>query len=432
MYKTLANYVKCSSPEGSFRQLGSTHIFSNTRKNILARYKRAYSNILDSRLFVDKQIARAQAFIKYEKLGIDKMELGKPGRLIQHRSYEYLYLLKSFVLQFDLVLKQKELYGFFDQPLHHVFSKLHDNAGLASSIKQSWDHFKTPFAVCLDHSKFDGHYDVPLLKAEHGFWDTLFNSSLLRSLLKMQLRNSVITHGGVRYKVEGKRLSGEYTTSAGNTLTNYIMIVCWLYSVGIVNARIHVNGDDSIIIIEREDYDRLPDLKFFREFGMETELEIATSIFQQIKFCQASPVRIDNCWRMIKNPYRTISRFCYANSKFRRCASRFLAGSSLCELAVHAGVPILQSFFLATLSNNIHSSPLGSVDKVPARLNSMKEITIQPISETARSDFELAFDVPVAEQLVIERDLAGILVKNPIHKTLLQKYIEKYKNFHLN
>jgi len=250
----------------------------------------------------------------------------------------------------------------------------------------------------------------------------------LKRLLKMQFVNKGVTSNGVRYKVNGTRLSGEYTTSEGNTVMNYLMLITWLQASNIDKARVHVNGDDSVIIIEHTQRRKLLDLNFFRNFNMETEKDREVYDFRLISYCQTQPIRVmrdgNLVWYMVKEPARALSRIQYADNRYIRIWERYLTGVGLCELAVSSGIPITQA--LSTLLVSLSNKPLGSVDKFPAN-NSGNQSKIQPIVKQTRVDYEYAFGIPELTQIMIEDQIAG-LIRSTQDRTL-NANLERYKNF---
>jgi hypothetical protein len=404
-------------------------VFKNTRPKILSRYRNAYRSIREGRVFLDNINSNLKTFVKYEKIPIGKINSGKPPRLIQHRSYEYLYALKSCLLNYDLLLKNnKDQVMFNNQAVGDIFTKMHDQYGIASALRRSWDSFKNPVAICLDHSKFDGHYHEELLKLEHEYWHQLSASKLLTRLLRMQLRQKGVTKKGIRYKVKGTRASGEYTTSSGNSVLNYCMLACYLKASGITNFKIAVNGDDSVLFFEASELNKLKPLSYFNNFNMETECDRIVHDFCEITYCQTSPVRVLRDqrlqWYMCKTPARAISRICFAPYQYKQALGRYRAGIGLCELASNRGVPILQSIALSMLSMSDLVRPLACVDRYPAAMSG-NDVGVSDIPLQTRLDFQTAFNINVTEQLRIERELAGRLKKSP----LLKPYIARYKNF---
>lgn len=398
-------------------------VVDQSRPSIKQRYKRAYRDLVYKRVDISEKHAMAKAFIKFEKIPLTKFEEGKAPRLIQYRSFEYLLLLKSCIKPFSDAIKTRKILHSNSQPLDQIYTKTLTPAALATAMRDSWNSFPSPVAVCLDHSKFDGHYAKELLDIEHDMWLVMFKSYLLKKLLKLQVNNVGFSQCGFKYKIKGTRLSGEYTTSDGNTTTNLGMIEVWLQSSGVTKYRLHINGDDSVVILDSSDLDKLLPLDFFNNFNMETELEAIAYDFRHIKYCQTSPIRVGGAWRMVKDPIRTLSRMSYADAKYALCRQRYVLGISLCELAVSSGVPMLQSFCLRNL--NSKAKPLGSVDKYPAKVASQKHLELQDISLETRTDFAEAFGISLSQQYAFEHEMAGQTDE------LALIVLEKYKQFHL-
>lgn len=429
--KVLENVLlEMASVMHPFVAVSHQELMENTRSKLKKRYQQAYSGIIDRNIFVNNKEAIAKCFIKYEKNPISKFNEGKSPRLIQFRSFYYLYLLKKQMLGHSLQIKHEERIWFYGQSVKTIFTKIHDNYGIASVLKESWNEFCSPVAFCLDHSKFDGHYCKELLSLEHMYWKILNRSSTLKRLLDLQIDNRGFTAGGLKYKGNA-RLSGEYTTSEGNSVMNYAMIISWLRAGNISKARVHVNGDDSVVILDYSEINKLADLSYFRNFNMETEPEIITTIFQQISYCQASPIRLlkDNkiVWYMCKNPIRSLSRLQYCDKKFcdPKVYKRFLLSIGLCELAISSGVPIMQAFALLLIDND--ARPLGCVDKIPARMSGNLSEK-RAILNITRNDFEMAFGITFAQQKYYEECFAG----RSRSSQDLKANLHKYKNFIYN
>lgn len=396
----------------------------SSRPNIRGRYKRAYRDLVYKRIDVGEKEATAKAFVKFEKIPETKFLDGKAPRLIQYRSFDYLLLLKSCIKPFSDAIKTKEIRHSNGQLYGDIYTKTKVPTEVARLMKEAWDEFIHPVGVCADHAKFDGHYAEQLLEAEHAMWLRMMFSKLLKKLLNLQINNKGYTQNGIRYRVKGTRLSGEYTTSDGNTTTNIFMITQWLEDSGVSKYKLFVNGDDSVIIMEYSDYLKCLPFEYFANFNMETELEALAFDFRQIKYCQTSPIRVGGVWKMIKDPVRTLSRMSYADSKYANCRARYSLGINLCELAVSSGVPILQSFCLRNMS--VNTKPLGSVDKYPAKVASQHSLLIQHISDETRGDFEVAFGISKNQQIRFEMEMAGET------NELAFINLKKYKDFHLN
>lgn len=407
-------------------------LMQHTRSNIKRRYKMAYYNIRNGRITTGAANPTIKAFVKYEKIPTSKMLANKPPRLIQFRSYEYLYQLKKHILGYDIRLKEhKDEMEFNGQTVGTIYTKMHDNYGIAAALRKNWDHFNDPIAILLDAGKFDGHYKKRNLTREHQFWRMVLTPTrALLNLLKNQIKTKGTSQNGIKFKADTNRGSGEYTTSDGNSVSMYSMLAAWLKDSGLLpnEFRISVNGDDSVVIIDRSNRNKLLPLSWFTNLNMDMESGGIVDNFCEISYCQASPIRVERdgklVWYMVSTPFRFMSRACYAPSEYLRCVDRYLSSVGLCALAQNAGVPIVQEFALAVLAHGNYDRPLGGFDRYPA-VRSGNEARVKSIHQVTRNDFEAAFGLSPQEQVVWEMGLAGSVKSNPGFKA----HLEKYRNY---
>lgn len=403
-------------------------VIDNTTQSKKSRYRKAFSNILFRNLFLDTKHSELKSFVKFEPFAKNKL-LEKPPRLIQYRSFEFTYSMKSYLHNFGLALKDPflDIRMINDQPARECFTKYLKDDEQIEVLLKAWNAFIDPVAVLIDMKSFDGHYDYELLKIENEFWDSIFRSSFLKYLLKQTLKNTAVTMNRIVYKFRGKRCSGEYSTSDGNSNVNWNMLKLW---TGTIKCYIFVNGDDSIIIMDRSSLGDLPPKEFFNNFNMEATVEIVDN-FENIEYCQRQPVKIGGKFKWVRKPFRFLTRFTVTDSKYIHCPERYCLGKALCELHQCSGVPILQAFCLKIIADSVDRKPLGSVDKVPANnaYSSIQPIVIREISLEDRQNFERSFGISVSEQLEIENGLdAGINIIDP---TII-KFLERYKFFVYN
>jgi hypothetical protein len=154
--------------------------------------------------------------------------------------------------------------------------------------------------------------------------------------------------------------------------------------------------------------------------------------FQQITYCQSSPIRVNDgsgnlIWKMIKTPIRSMSRMAYAEVRYARIIDRYIAGVALCELACNMGVPILQDHSVRALSWVTHSRPLGSIEKAPAQDALVGTLSIIPVLNETREDFEVAFGLGIPEQLEYE-SFTGAFQNTPEYSRV-KLFIQKHRNF---
>jgi len=403
-------------------------LIKHTRAGIRRRYRNARIRLINKNTEITAVLTKLKAFVKYEKIPIGKFETGKAPRLIQYRSFEYLYLLKKMLLGFDIQLKNlSDDVRWYHQPLRSVYTKLGNQKDTAQSLRESWDSYANPVAYCFDHRSYDGSIEEDTLLEEHRFWLKLSKSELLKMLLKAQLECHGMTSSGLRFKGKAKRASGEFTTSNGNSNINIAAITSWCLASKLDSFRIHVNGDDSVVIFDASEMRKAVGVDYFMNFGLETEMEEPVFDFRKISYCQANPIRVCGQWTMIKEPFRALSRMCFCDDAHRHHMQRFRLTNGICDLAIYSGVPMLQQFALYEIDRGFKQRPLGSIDKYPAVLSG-NEVGTSPITRECREDFYEAFGITEDYQAWFELQLAG-KITNP---QFVKETITKYKRFHLN
>lgn len=385
------------------------------------RYAKALDNVQKGKV-IDTRIS---SFIKIEKFTQDKL-YEKPPRLIQHRSYEYLALLTKFLKPIDNYIKNSKVI-FLGQEIGSIIGRGKDMTTLATQVYNLSKEYLEPVFICLDHTSWDAHVTSNLLKLEHKFYNKLAKNRWLRALLKKQLNNYGRTMNGVVYKTKGRRMSGEYNTSLGNTLINYWIIKSVCILCGISNSSIVCNGDDSILILERKDYKSF-DLNLFKFFNQETKLEKVTSIFEEVEFCQCQPVLAKGIYRFVRKPERVISRSTCMTEDFSKCVKRYFMSIGLCELALNRGIPILQAFSLRLIQLADGNRPLDSVRDFKAKFE--PDLQILPIDFKTRESFSRAFGYTIEQQLYLEKILGPDKNLARSKEISSSKAILKYKNYH--
>jgi len=403
-------------------------VVNSTKGSKKKRYIKALNNIIEKRIIFDQRQTRVNFFVKVEKWPVSKIEKGKPPRGIQFRSFEYLLALKRAMT--PLVDLTKIDHDFGDYNMSKVFTKNHTPKVIAKNLREAWDSFKCPVAICMDHSLWDGRYAKELLEQEHNRHlkiTKLKNNSLLGRLLKAQIKNGGYSMGGIKYKVIGHRCSGEYTTSHGNGESNFLILRTVCIFLGIIRFIIFVNGDDSIILCEEEDRAKLENnLHLFKNFNQLTEIEISTNVFEEITYCQTSPVLINDgdgnmIWNMVRNPTRVISRINYSDQNWGKCLNKFLVSLGLCELSVNMGVPILQELSIWLIRKGGCVRPLTTY-KTDHYSND--QLRIVDINLETRVSFEKAFGMSISEQLNIETILRDEYNDQPRDHSDIHKILE--------
>jgi hypothetical protein len=406
------------SKQHDFKKWDFKTLIQNTRTKKRGRYRNAYLNLKNNRHISLNSMAKIQTFIKYEKISQDKLDDRKPARLIQHRSYEYLYLLKSFVGPMADIIKRSNIKINDRQQLSEIFGVGMSIEELSNRIVDVHSRHLKPVVLCIDHSKWDGHFNKYLMKECHKFWKALMKDHLFSKLLDMQLNNSCITQNGLRYKCEASRMSGEYTTSIENSLANYFI----LQSI-FPNASIIVNGDDSLVFLDHKDYDKninIPAL--FTPFGQETKLDKVAYTIDEIDFCQHRMIKYKNGYKLCRSLDRFLGRIQYCDKKLNDLNyDKYIAGMALCELNVVKGMPILQNFCCHLLGLAKFRGPLEIARDDFKHISSTK-LELQEVSWESRQSFSDTFNISITEQLRLEKIFS-------YESKTVTNYLEKHQQF---
>lgn len=214
----------------------------------------------------------------------------------------------------------------------------------ATRLREMWKEFTNPMVVLLDHSRFDASMNKYHLRAEHKWYKSMFPH--LHNLLRCQERNYGRSSAW-KYHVIATRMSGDYNTALGTTYINHNIIQSWL-EVSQVKGEFLIDGDDSVVIVEKRDVHRL-NFDHFKLMGLKTKSSFVDK-FSEIEFCQSRPVKTVKGWVMVRNPQRVISNMQLCLRQYRGVASlRWLKAVCEAEFSNAVGVPFLQPFFLDML-----------------------------------------------------------------------------------
>jgi len=169
-----------------------------------------------------------------------------------------------------------------------------------------------------------------------------------------------------------------------------------------------INGDDSLIVIERRDLAKSRDIGIFKEFGFNMKFEVAMNI-EEAEFCQARFINTNYGPTMSRNPIRILGRTSWTTTKYgRRDIRAFLNTIGLCERAASYGVPIASALAtklieMASTSRKVTLSPWLTqqyLDKLRPWKTGPPTITLE-----TRTSFESAWGISVADQLRIENSI---------------------------
>lgn len=374
------------------------------------RKRTIYENAYDS--LCSTPVTRADALIK-AFVKVEKANVGKAPRCIQPRNPRYNFRVGQFVkpIEHRIYRRIAKIYG--DGP---TVMKGYTVEGVAKVMRGKWDSFHDPVAVGLDATKFDMHVSVEMLRWEHSVYEAMYGGSpYLRKLLSWQRSNKGVGYaedGKLRYKVAGKRASGDMNTALGNCL-----IMCglvWRYSRDRgVPTKLVNNGDDCVVFMERSDLERfsagLDD--WFLRMGFRMTVEPAVSDFEAIEFCQMRPIHTQRGWVMVRNIPTALRKDTMCTMKLdQESVRKWIGAVGECGLALCAGVPVMQAFYLAYCRSGVKWGKMANAPQMDTGLSRMRgdlksrEVVV---TDRARLSCYIAWNITPDEQVALEEHYNG-------------------------
>lgn len=358
-------------------------------------YEAARLLVLGPKFF--KTWAKVKMFVKPDKYPRGSIDAKAP-RAIQYRTPMYNLALATYLAPFEHSYYQyKDSYGL------RVVAKSLNNLERADNIVQASKMFDNPCFVLCDHSKFDSHVNVDHLKFLHSIYNSHFKSEQLRKLLRLQLMNTGYSKGGIKYRVKGTRMSGDYDTALGNTLLNhYILDFVFRH----VKHHILLDGDDSVIVLEKSDLDSI-NWHEFSILGMTTTYEVVFEL-TEVEFCRSRLVDVDRTPRFARDWKRALANMGISVQTYpdTKTWMRYYAGVGLGELAMSSGVPILGPLALK----------LSKLSERPILLPEYKFKGVYThwveVDDQARLDYYLQWGISPSEQENLERTILNTPVQN--------------------
>lgn len=355
------------------------------------RMRRRYTAAMGKE--VTSSSAVVKMFVKYELMHDDS----KAPRAIQYRSSEYTANLARYLIPIEHALYSACL----EENHHFRFAAKGRNAQeRAEDLRSMYEYYNNPTIYLADHSKFDSCVSLQHLELEHELYKSCNSSRFLRFLLQKQKKNVGFTGSGIRYKCDGRRMSGDANTASGNTVINYLVLRRMFGS----DAIIYVDGDDSVVFMPN----RVTPLT--EGTGFNTKIEVVDD-FQDIEFCQAKPVLTTHGWVMCKNPLRAVAR------ASTRCGSQktdmidYLFTIGVGEGYASSQMPILSAlayrYRQAGKNGKFRNALLPYALKIARWANSIERPT--PVS---RRSFALAWGIDEPLQLWYEQQIMAMVLNH--------------------
>lgn len=366
-------------------------------------FERAYESLQTDPLV--EEDGKVRMFLKMDKYECGAEFKPKAPRCIQFRQKRYGLELGRYVHPLE-----QELYNStVDASGTHVFAKCRNSEQRAADLWEKANEFVEPVFVLLDQTNWDAHVNATLLEYEHQTYLRKCPRTELRQLLNWQRQNNGATKNGTKYQTRYTRMSGDMNTALGNCVINYGLLYSWTMEAG-VKACFYIDGDDSVVVVDRKDAVKLSELdpaKWFLNFGMEAKVEWATE-FEHCEFCQSRPVWDGLGWKMVRNPERFLLRSEWTVQPHQpEFIPRLVSSVGKCELASGIGIPVVQSLSLAMIeASGDHKLWKGLDSYRKAKMErwapERAQRAVREVTAESRASFEKAWGISAEEQVEME------------------------------
>jgi hypothetical protein len=377
------------------------HVLAHKTGRVSDKFKRAYESL--RAVPFEARDNNVYAFVKVEKNNVEKV-LVKHPRLIQYRSPRFTASFAQYLLPVEQALmRPKDLTKSF-------FAKMMNQRSRAHRFIEMQKRVPDCVFIGWDHDNFDAHEHKSWIRAEHKFYaELMIEPREFLERAKTQLRYKGRTRGGIRYRSDGRRCSGDYNTGLGNSVVNLSIILDILKRARVPtkNWDTCVDGDDGVLGVSRQYVRRLLSRYLtpasFALYGMSTRLEFVTENLHEVEFCQSRLVDFGCDKRMIRLPLRVLSRAGYCLRNYQATGiGKWLRSVGDCELACNAGVPVLQSYALMLQRFSKTTIGLRQPEVVAAMRGAVHGPIELPIRSETRVSFAEAFGIGPSEQRDLE------------------------------
>jgi len=377
------------------------------------RKRTIYQNALDEyyEYGVLRKHAVSAAFVKCEKVNPTKAP-----RCIQPRHPVYNIGMGRYLKHIEHKLYNAVNRMFGEK---HVIMKGYNVEKIGSIITDKWNSFADPVAIGLDATKFDMHVSAEMLEWEHSIYKELYSHDKeLKRLLGYQINNHGVGHcddGKLRYKVKGRRFSGDMNTALGNCLIMCAMV--WEYAKQRnVPIKFINNGDDCVVFMEKEYEEEFTKglNEWFIEMGFRMTREPTVSELEQIEFCQMRVLKTSRGNIAVRNfdTAREKDTMCLYPLNSEKAMRKWLYAVGECGLALCGGVPVMQAMYSCYMRNGLPSNIGDSVQmQCGARFLAIGLASKSAfITDDARVSFMAAWDYTPDEQVVLEEYYNGLTI----------------------
>jgi hypothetical protein len=262
-------------------------------------------------------------------------------------------------------------------------------------------------------SRYEAHINPELMALEHMIYNHMCRSPELRRLLRAQAKSKGSMEVGIKYSMQGRRLSGDMNTACGNAILMILMVGTCMQNVQ-YPFRIYDDGDDCLLFVPYSNVDEVRErvMTWFLRFGVTLKVEHVARVLEEVQFCQARPVYWgDGVGVLTPNPYKVMSQM-YSGVKYGRSPkldNRLLRTTADCCIHVYHGMPVLHAFHdLVYRSTRVTAKSAYQDGAFEFWANANKAIKHQhSVDDAVRLSFWQAYGISPTEQRLMEESFAS-------------------------
>jgi hypothetical protein len=372
----------------------------------------------------NRKMAKVKCFNKFDKLKISRFKINPAPRMISFRSEKYGVMLATYIKHLEHEIYKLQFHKNY-LPFGRVVAKGLSSGRRGKFIHEKFKTFLRPCVISLDVSKFDKHVKREHLMMEHYYYlqsTGVADKTLLRQLLRCQLRNQCSSKHGVKWETRGKRMSGDMNTALGNCLLMITFVITACMELGLTKYSLFDDGDDCLLFIETSDKKRVlrKIVDIFLTYGLSLKVENVAHHMEDIEFCQSKPVMIPTkdgfTYKLVRNPRKVLATATigtkYVTDEGQN--KQYLKALGLGEMYLSQGIPLLQAQASAFIRVHKKALKWWNVDSLKWRLGAelkarghktIKQLDPLQIAPMTRVSFMKAFKIDVFQQRRVEKVL---------------------------
>lgn len=262
---------------------------------------------------------------------------------------------------------------------------------------------KKLYWYATDYTAFESHMIPSVIRSVEGrVYKRMLshvNPGLARFMVKtLSGMNVCSTRSGVRYKVEGRRMSGDMQTSLGNSVTNYCLAKMVCRAAGETNPFIIVEGDDALV-----GSDFPLDETLWQKAGFSIKVECVEGP-NSAGFC--GKVFGESC-QTIRDPVRFLQTFGWSDAAVGagpKYSAQLLAAKALSAAFENPHCPIIRAVADRALLESVGVRPKWIYDGYHSEPGHIPNFDPTP---STRALFEKLYGVSPDAQIEIEKAVRG-------------------------